>query len=102
MVSTAQIKLKIQEKLYNTQDIRQALEKNKRKFQSPVWNTFQAILNEQKEVILTHVCCKFCQEVFKNTVTLTVRRHTGTSNLLRHEKVCRARLRLIANKKVGK
>lgn len=100
METAGQIKKKLEDKIYKIRDIREALVNAKRKFQSPVWNSFQAILNADNEVVVNYVCCKFCQEIYK--CTISNQKDNGTSNLLRHEKVCRARLKFISKKKEGK
>lgn len=101
MLSTATIKRNLISKIYQTKDIRDAFEASKRKFQSVVWNTFLAILDDKNEVISSHVCCKYCSDVFKCTVIQSENKNIGTSNLLRHSTGCRSKMEANSKKKNG-
>lgn len=91
MNSATQIKIKIRNKIYQLIDIRRAFEKSKRKFQSTVWNSFEAILDEKGETIPNFVCCKYCIDVLKCPVIFGTGKDFGTSNLRRHVANCRAK-----------
>lgn len=91
MDSSAKIKRNLKEKKYQLKDIREAFEHSNRKFQSTIWNNFEAILNEKSEPIPNFVCCKYCKDIFKCTVGLT-KKNIGTSNLLKHDKNCPAKI----------
>lgn len=98
MYTSTSVKSKLNEKIYQVKDIREAFAKSNRTFQSKVWNTFEAILNENGEIVPTYVCCKYCHEVKKCTIDSS----SGTTNLLRHEGSCRARKTFKSNKKKSK
>lgn len=102
MASAAQIKKKINDKIYQIKDIRQAFEKSKRKFQSTVWNNFNAIVDDKNEVIEHFVCCKYCKDVLKCTVVYEAGKDFGTSNLRRHIAVCKAKKQVISKGKKRK
>lgn len=70
MQSEAIIKNNIDERIYRLDDVRKVFAQTKRKFLSPAWNTFLAIIDENGEPIATHVCCKYCSKVLKNSVTV--------------------------------
>lgn len=98
MTTPATIKKKISEGKHHLIDIREMSQSYKRNFQSPVWNSFLAILDENNEVISQYVVCKNCKEIFKCTV-LPNRNDIGTSSLLRHDKVCKSKLQTVSKKK---
>lgn len=94
-MDSAHIYKKIKAKEFRTEDVKAAFQNTKRKFISPVWNNFRAIFNDKDELIATHVVCKLCDSVYTykvdNNGTETLKKETGTTNLLRHLKVCRSK-----------
>lgn len=98
MLTKGIIKRNLKTNIFKTEDIRRAFEKSKRKFLSTVWNKFFAILDQNKEVISSHVCCKYCNEVFKISVG-RVKGEYNSSNLQSHLMLCQDKLREISKKK---
>lgn len=86
MESIKSVHKKIVDKIYQTKPIQEAYNTQNRKFISPVWNTFQAIIDNETEIVKDYVCCKYCKFVFKSC-----RKEQGTSNLHRHVNVCKAK-----------
>jgi hypothetical protein len=100
MQSALSVKSKIDNGTYRLEDIRKVFAESKRKFMSPAWNTFLAIVDDSDVPMGTYVCCKFCKHVLKCTVTVTNNgKDAGTSNLLRHIKNCGAKVTLMSKKK---
>jgi hypothetical protein len=99
MPSVLLIKRNIENNVYRLEDVRKVFARNKKSLISPAWNTFLAIIDENSEPISTHVCCKYCNKVMKSSVTIANGKDASTSNLLRHVKICKAKVQLVSKKK---
>lgn len=99
MKSVILIKRNIDNNVYRLEDVRKVFAKNKKCFKSRAWNTFLAIIDENGELIRTHICCKLCKKVLKGSIAIAYGKDAGTSNLLRHDKSCRAKVQLVSKKK---
>lgn len=82
------IERNIQNNLFQTKDLKEAFRDTKRKFFSPAWNKFLAVVDDNNDVLLSHVVCKLCQRALRSGLDAKNTRGNGTSNLLRHSKKC--------------
>lgn len=107
MLNSVNIYQNIKKNVFRTENLKETFQHSKRKFVSPVWNNFLAIFNDKNEPILTHVVCKFCENVFKHKLETceikTSNKEPGTTNLLRHTTKCRLKWnKMKPTKKSGK